>query len=186
MHPGNRANLTQQHPKRYAGLVEECAHLTVPDVLAGLTTDERRTKPMHMPPEHPNVVLVRTRKGAIRPWWWIVCPQCFRRCEALHRPSWSSDNGRKSPCTLFEMDLANWEEARRLGYITDRELQERSRLMERESQTIGARIQHDIATLRRVANLGFGNMVGRVLSPIAAQLHSFIGGLRWGNRRTGN
>src|SRR5262249_50361759 len=51
--------------------------------------EERRTKALYVPPDHPTVTLIRTRKGAIPTWWWMICPRCRGRREALHRPLWA-------------------------------------------------------------------------------------------------
>lgn len=87
--PHNRG-LTAKHARRYTGLVEDCRHANVPDILNALTPEERRAREVYVPPEYGvQVVLVRTRKGAISPWWWAQCGKCGRSVEALHKPPWS-------------------------------------------------------------------------------------------------
>lgn len=81
--------LSARRPKKCAGLVEQAEHLNVPDLLERLTPEERRTREVYVPPEAPNVVLVRIRKGALPWFWYSICPRCRRRCESLHRPSWA-------------------------------------------------------------------------------------------------
>jgi len=87
--PFHSLGLTAKKPKKYAGLVERCQHLNVPDMLAPLSPEERRTRAVYVPPEHPGVALIRTRKGALPFFWYVVCARCRRRCEALHRPLWA-------------------------------------------------------------------------------------------------
>src|SRR5213594_4096434 len=89
--PFHNRGLTARKPKRYAGLVEQAEHLNVPDVLGRLRPEQRRTLNAYRVPDAPQVVLVRARKGVLDPWWWIVCPRCMRRAEALHRPNWSPE-----------------------------------------------------------------------------------------------
>src|SRR5438046_5780210 len=86
--PFHNSGLIARKPKKYAGLVEQAEHLNVPDVLARLTPEQRRTLSAYRLREAPHVVLVRTRKGALPFFWYVVCPRCRRRCEALHRPTW--------------------------------------------------------------------------------------------------
>jgi hypothetical protein len=95
--PHNRG-LTAKHPRRAAGLVEDCLHLTVPDVLARLTPEQRALPALRVPGA-PSVILVRTRKGAISPWWWLYCPRCQSRREALHKaPQEPPDAWRCTTC----------------------------------------------------------------------------------------
>src|SRR5438093_8444669 len=89
--PFHNSGLIARKPKKYAGLVEQAEHLNVPDVLARLTPEQRRTLSASRLREAPHVVLVRTRKGALPFFWYVVCPRCRRRCEALHRPTWSRE-----------------------------------------------------------------------------------------------
>jgi hypothetical protein len=81
--------LVSKRAKRYAGLVEQCAHLTVPDLLSALTPAQRALPAVRVS-SAPGIVLLRTSKGALKTWWWLVCPNCHSRREALHRPNWAA------------------------------------------------------------------------------------------------
>jgi hypothetical protein len=74
------------HPRRHRWLLEDAEHLEAGVLIQRLPLEERRTRPVYTPPEHPGVILVNRRRG-VRPWYWYaVCPMCFRRVESLHRP----------------------------------------------------------------------------------------------------
>lgn len=73
-------------PKRYVACVEECARIDVPDLIAPLTAEQRRTLEVYVPPAHPSVVLVRGTRGVLHgSWWWLLCPRCTSHREYLLR-----------------------------------------------------------------------------------------------------
>src|SRR5438309_1643519 len=82
------AFLQQQRPRRYDYLIEELVAaggvLTVADLIADLDRRKRRLLRAWRSPTH-GFHLVAARAGAARR-WWVRCPGCRRRCEALYRP----------------------------------------------------------------------------------------------------
>jgi hypothetical protein len=83
------AFLARKKPKKH-GLVEEAERLQVLDVLGLLTEADRRTLREWQPWTHPDVLLVRGRRGALDPYWHFRCV-CGRRVEALYRPAGARD-----------------------------------------------------------------------------------------------
>ena len=81
--------LSQQWPMRHEHLVEECVAaggvLHVNDVLPLLTGWHRAVISRWSPPTYPHLTLVAQMGGPFRR-WWLVCPGCKGRCDALYTP----------------------------------------------------------------------------------------------------
>jgi hypothetical protein len=72
-------------PKRHPYVLEECPTLHVRDVLGDLDGFSRSILRTWNPPGHPLLTLVSAWGGPFLR-WFLLCPRCQRRCEALFSP----------------------------------------------------------------------------------------------------
>src|SRR5262252_7042986 len=77
--------LRQMWPKWHEHLVEECEALHVNDVLWSIQPSQLATRWEWTIPGPLTVRLVARRAGPFKR-WWIVCPRCGRRRDALYLP----------------------------------------------------------------------------------------------------
>ena len=82
---GARLARYRGRPKKI--LLELCEHLTAVEATSSLSLDQKRALPVFVVPGFEGRIVAVNRPRGVRRWYWyLVCPSCLSRREALHRP----------------------------------------------------------------------------------------------------